>query len=170
MPQQRFLLLSDGSMTLNLELLTGSKVEVEIRRSGLARLSKNAAAYLEEEQGNPSLEREVWLTAGGKRLIYAQTLIPLNRIEEKLLEALRMEGNEPLGRVLNSKKIPFTKDRLEVGVVSCARASTDLGMDARTPLMARRYVLFNKGDRWVIKAAVTEIFSPDVIGSPCIGN
>lgn len=164
-PEERLLLLSSGSMTLDLELLSGKAVEVELKYSGKASLGSEAAAYLNEDAGKEAVERVAWLTVEQKRLVFAYTLIPLDRIQKSLLKALESRAREPIGTVLRSKKIPFQKENIEVGVLSCAPAALDLGIDASTPLVSRRYILFDrkKSGRWTIKALVTEIFSPVLI-------
>lgn len=170
LPQQRLLLFSDGSLTLELELLYGSRVEVELKRNAPSHIDKETASYLGEECGKEAVEREVWLTAGEKRLVFAKTIIPANCIDAGLKKTLEKESGEPIGRVLNSKKIPFIKEKLEVAVVRSAHAADDLGIGRESLLLARRYVLFNRKEdskRWIIKAAVTEIFSPGVM--PCHG-
>jgi len=167
-PHQLLLLLSDGSMTLELGLLSGNRVEVEVMYRGTTRLDDRLASYLDEEPGTGAIVRDVWLTDGKKRLVYAHSLIPLSRLRPGLLDELERYSNEPLGRVLNSKKIFFCKEKLEVATVKCERVSKDLGIDPASPLVARRYILFNRQgkDDWVIKASVLEIFSPEVVPSP----
>lgn len=168
-PHQRLLLLSDGSLTRELELLSGERVDVELIYTGDAVLSEGEAAYLEERSGTDALEREVWLTAGGKRLVYAHSLIPGERVDRKLLDALGKNPNEPLGRVLVSKKIFFSKEKLEVCALKSERIANGFGVNEETAFIARRYVLFNKErDRWVIKAAVLEVFSPGLIPGPAL--
>jgi len=165
-PHQKLLLLSDGSMTLDLELLFGSAVEVEVKFTDTASLSALDAAYLEEGESMEVAEREVWLTVGGKKLVWARSLIPLQRVSAEIKETLARHSNEPIGRVLNSKKIFFSKKKLDVGVVTCPHASEDLGLAPDTPLVARRYILSNRqGHDWLIKAAITEIFSPEIISA-----
>ncbi len=167
LPHQKLLLLSDGSLTLDLELLYGSKVEVEVKYKGTGPLPEQAACYLDEKAGGTVMEREVWLTVEGKKLVYAHTLIPLSCIEGGLKEELERNANEPLGRVLTSNKVFFSKEKLEVGVVRCRSAAAELGSPAQTPFIARRYILSNRQTSgvWVIKASVTEIFSPELVSS-----
>lgn len=167
LPHQKLLLLSDGSMTLDLELLYNSKVGVEVRFKGTSPLPGEDASYLEEKPGEDAMEREVWLTVDNRRLVYAHTLIPLSCIEGGLKEELERYANEPLGRVLNANRVFFTKEKLEVGVVRCPTAAGDLGAPASIPFIARRYILSNReaASGWIIKASVTEIFSPGLVTS-----
>lgn len=169
-PQQKLLLLSDGSMTLGLEGLLGSRVEVDLRHRGHTPLGAQDAAYLGEDAGKESMEREVWLTIDGKRLIYAQTIIPLDRIDKSLLNTLNERGDEPLGRVLHTGHVPFIKENLEIAQLRCALAACGLGLKTDALFMARRYILLNKkeGGGWVIKASVTEVFSPEIISAPAL--
>ncbi len=166
-PQHRLLLVSDSSLTLNLELLFGTRIKAEIRYSTVTGLDHEDAEYLEEPQGSPAMERNVWLTVEGRRLLYARTVMPLERIQKRLVKKIRENPEEPLGRILQSEKVPFAKDRLEVGLVRCREAAAGLGLDACTPMVARRYRLVNRhGSKgWIIKAALTEVFSPGLI--PC---
>lgn len=163
---EKLLLFSEGSMTLELELLTGKRVDVELKFMGERPLSAEEAEFLGVERDSPAMEREVWLTAGGTRLLYAHTLIPLGCMDAGVKEALDQMSSVPLGRVLSSKGILFAKERLEAGLVNCEAASVDLGLKADASLYARRYILYNRGGQgWVIKAAVTEVFSPGLIGN-----
>ena len=161
------LLCSDASMTLDLESLLGSRLAVEVRLRDTTTVDRDEALYLGEDVGSEAFEREVWLTAGDRRVLYARTLIPIERIDPKLIEALEKGHAEPIGRVLNSKKIPFSKKRLEFGVVCCERLAADLGVDGRTPLAARRYILKSENiyGGLAIKASVTEIFSPELVSA-----
>lgn len=168
---EKLLLFSEGSMTLELELLTGKRVDVELKYLGERGLSVEEADFLDVEPGETAMEREVWLVAGGSRLLYAHTLIPNRCIDSDVKKALDDMSSEPLGRVLTSKGILFAKERLEAGRVRCETAALDLGMEADTTLYARRYILYNRGGQgWVIKAAVTEVFSPGLVGNAGVGR
>lgn len=161
---EKLLLFSEGSMTLELELLTGKRIDVELRLMGERPLDKGEAGFLGVKEGDPAMEREVWLLAGGERLLYAHTLIPLECIDRGVKEALDQMSSEPLGRVLTSKGVLFAKERLEAGLVLCEAASVDLGLSTESALYARRYILYNRsGAGWVIKAVVTEVFSPRLV-------
>jgi len=171
-PHQKLLLLSDGSLTVELELLYGGRVEAEVIHHGYTTLSPEEADLLLEDQENESVERLVWLTVGGRRLVYARTLIPLGCLDGSLREELARRSGEPLGRVLNSIKIPFGKEGLEIGVIRCEAAASGFEAAPSTPLVARRYLLSNIGfdDRRVIKALVTEFFSPEALPAWSTGD
>ena len=166
-PHQKLLLLSDGSLTLELEILTNDKIRAEIIRTGTGKIEKQDAGYLEVESSCLALKRTVWLIASGKRLVYAHTVIPLSRIDAGVLEAMEKNPEEPLGRVFLEKGVFFLKDKLEIAAIECAEAATGLGLKKTTRLFARRCILTNKtnGGEWLIKAAVIEVFSPDIV--PC---
>lgn len=170
LPHQRLLLLSDGSLTLDLELLWKSMVDVEVKHKGVTTLSKEDADYLEESPDKGALEREVWLTIDSRKLVYARSVIPHDRINRELLDDLEAHSEEPLGRVLTTRKVFFSKKKLELSVVRCEEAALDLGLEEKTPLIARRYILFNleNPESWIIKASVTEIFSPEIIEGDAI--
>jgi chorismate-pyruvate lyase len=162
--KERMILLSDGSLTLQLEALLNSRVSVEVKLSAATGLSSSSAAYLGEEPGIDSIEREVWLMVKDERLVFAHLVIPVSCIEPWLLTALK-EGAEPLGRVLQSREIPVLKEALEIGVVTAPEVSVDLGLTPETRLFARRYRLTNKkdGGGWTIKAEICEILNPALV-------
>ncbi|MBI2399781.1 MAG: chorismate lyase [Deltaproteobacteria bacterium] len=163
---EKLLLFSEGSMTLELELLTGKRVDVELKLKDERPLTGAEAEFLGVAPGVMAVEREVWLVAGGTKLLYAHTLIPVQCLDKEVRRALDEKSSEPLGRVLSSRGILFAKERLEAGRVRCEAASKDLELNTGASLYARRYILYNKGTRnWVIKAAVTEVFSPALIGA-----
>ncbi|TAN60939.1 DUF98 domain-containing protein [bacterium] len=166
---QRLLLLSEGSMTVNLELFSGSgeKVEADVRFAGSGALDEGEALCLEEDKGKGAFEREVWLKITGKMLICARTVIPFDRIDAVLLKTLMDEdAPQPLGRILREKNMGFSKEKIELAVLTSPQVSKVLAVSANTPFAARRYVLLSKAGAaglWNIKASIMEIFSPELI-------
>ncbi len=61
-----------------------------------------------------------------------------------------------------------TKEQLEAGVIESKGAARGFSIPEKTPLMGRRYILegSNGPGKWVIKAALMEIFSPEIIPAP----
>ncbi len=162
--KERMILLSDGSLTLQLEALLNARVSVEVKRSAASELSADSAKYLDEEPRADSIEREVWLSVNDERLVYAHLVIPVSSIEPWLLAALK-EGAEPLGRVLQAREIPVLKEGLEIGIVNAPELCADLSIEKDALLYARRYKLSNRKEDggWIIKAEICEILSPALV-------
>ncbi|MBI5970778.1 MAG: chorismate lyase [Deltaproteobacteria bacterium] len=165
-PHQKLILLSDGSLTLELEILTDCKIRAEVIRTGTSEIAAPDAGYLDVELNCKALKRTVWLIASGKRLVYAHTVIPLKNVDAGILEAIEKTPEEPLGRIFLEKGVFFTKDKLEIAAIRCAEAAEGLGVKKDAPLFARRCILTNKANGGKsMKAAVIEVFSPDIV--PC---
>ncbi|MFQ5480709.1 MAG: chorismate--pyruvate lyase family protein [Thermodesulfobacteriota bacterium] len=167
--REEALLFSPDSMT---EILEGIfKIEVEVRAVLRERRSMDiqSAAYLQDAEGAEALARGVWIMAHKQPLIYAFSLIPLGSVTAALLKALEGEVPEPIGRTLNSSGIPFIKENLEAGVIRSPFVAEGLHLPAEKTFFARRYVLRGeKSGALVIKAAIIEVFSPELISTECI--
>jgi chorismate-pyruvate lyase len=164
-PHERPLVVSDGSMTLALELLLGARVSIELKRSDQTELDPEGAEYLQEKAGGLALAREVWLVADRKRLVFARSIMPIERIDKGILRHIEGHPAEPIGRVLADKNAYFSKQGLEIAIVNCPSVAFDLSIDQDTGFLARRYMLSSKDKKgsWLIKAAMTEIFSPELV-------
>ncbi len=166
-------------MTEALERRFKVRVQAEVIVNGLTALPEATAAFLggggdgSAVEGEKALERGVWLKAGKLRLVYAHSLIPAEGVDAGLFEVLKGMDTEPIGRVLNSNNISFTKEKIEVGLVSCPQTALGLGIDGETTFFARRYILIGKKEGSAskgpsIRAAIMEIFSPGVISTASI--
>jgi len=112
-PALRILLTSDGSITLLLQSLLLSPIEVEILRQEETELDHAAAERLEAEPGVTALFRDVWLTAKGRRLVNASSVILLDGMAPPILAELR--GNrKPLGLLLQESGQLVSRDRLQI--------------------------------------------------------
>ncbi|MEE9591217.1 MAG: chorismate lyase [Thermodesulfobacteriota bacterium] len=169
LPHQLLLLVSDGSLTTHLETIYACRLDVEIRESNTILLDNSTSAYLGIEPGQEAVMRVVWLKAKGKKVVYANSILPIARIDGRLLEDIS-RAEEPLGRLLASD-YPFSmKECMEVGVVGSPGVASDLGLSKDTPFWTRRYRLSVQsadGDR-AIKAMVMEIFSSELLGRPVL--
>lgn len=171
-PEHRLLLSSDGSLTLDIERLIEAEIKIELISMAGGLLEPDAAAYLQAAPGAQVCERVVWLKTRKRRLVYAHTIFLLNKTDSAIIASLDASPDEPLGKVLNRKQIIFTKSRMQAGVVNCEQAASALDIKRNTLFIARRYVLADTGvsasmdNR--IKAAVTEVFSPELISSAAV--
>ncbi len=163
--EERFL-CSPDSMTSLLEEIYGAGIEVEAVVRERRTLDSRSAACLRASEGGEALVRGVWIKAGEEPLIYAFSLIPLESLESGLLLSLEGGRPEPIGRTLLSQGVSFTKEAMEAGIIRCPVVAEGLGIPAETPFFARRYLLVGEKDRaLVIKAAITEVFSPGLIST-----
>lgn len=171
-PEERFLLFSGGSTTLELEVLLGRSVAAEVTKTGFARLGPDDALYLGEGPLAPALERSVWLKAGDKRLVFAHTVMPVESLDRGLLKELSGGKREPLGRILSSMGIPAVKEGIEAALINCPEACAGFSIEAGTPLFAKRYLLKGGGGPGAsaIKAAVFEVFTPRLVSGPYLRN
>jgi len=112
-PALRALLTSDGSITLLLQTLLLSPIEVEILRQEDNKLDHAMADLLAAEPGSVVLARDVWLTARGRRIVSASSLILPGELSPSLLGALR-SSEKPMGLLLQESGEPVTRDQLQI--------------------------------------------------------
>jgi len=164
--REELFLFSPDSMTKLLEEMYGVELEVIAVLRDRRAMDNLSAAYLQTDEGAEALARGVWIKAGAKPLIYAFSLIPLNSVDKDLLAILESEDPEPIGRTLGRGNIPFSKQNMEAGVIICPSVARGLNLAEDKAFFARRYVLTGqKTGRLAIKAAITEVFSPELIST-----
>ena len=166
-PHQLLLLLSDGSLTTHLETLYNSPLTIEIKESGTTSIDEEDAAFLGVSKGDEAVARGTWLKIEGKKLVYAKTLLPTDKLESRVVEDVST-SDVPLGRLL-ARSHPFLrKDRSEMGVVTSPSIAGELEMAEDTPLWARRYLLMAQPEYGgaSLRAMVMEIFAPELMGTP----
>ncbi|MBI5892429.1 MAG: chorismate lyase [Deltaproteobacteria bacterium] len=161
---ERLLLSSDGSLTRLLESVYLSPIEVEVKNQKTEQIDAAAADYLGVSSNQDAVIRDIWLTKGRQRLVYANSVFPTSGLDKGFLEKL-IRGYEPLGHLLRSHNFLTLRDNWEIGIIQCPDAALDLSIPIDTPLWARRYRLLanplTTGNG--ITAAIMEIFSPDVL-------
>ncbi|MBI3754215.1 MAG: chorismate lyase [Deltaproteobacteria bacterium] len=166
-PQQKLLLLSDGSLTKFLETSNRSPVDVEIKNHETRRLEKDEAEYLEVDAPQDAIIRDVWLIQNKRRLVYARSIFPLSGLDKHFIETIAA-GIEPIGKSLTGHGLSASKDKLEICAVHCIDANNALNLAPEAILWAKRYRLSAQTPSGVegIKASITEIFSPEIAGRP----
>lgn len=166
-PQHRLLLLSDGSLTSFLEALNQYPMRVKIKNHKARKIEKEEAAYLEVDAFQDAIIRDVWLIQNRKKLVYASSVFPLAGLDKHFIEEVAA-GIEPLGRTLVGHGLSAYKDKREICAVRCIDANRAFDLASDAVLWARRYRLAAQGHSGAkkIKASITEIFSPDIVGVP----
>jgi chorismate-pyruvate lyase len=161
-PVQRILLMSDGSTTALLQALWLTPIRVEVIRQEKIPLDPPTADFLGVESGGDALAREAWLTADGRRLVYASSVILLEALPPPLLQAVSGR-QKPLGLLFHEAGQPVVRDRLQIALVSAPPAIPIPSWTASGPFWMRRYRM-RLGTRPGLKtiASVQEQF----IGAP----
>ncbi len=163
--EDKEMLVSVGSFTLDLEARVGAEIGVELQAIRDCRIRPELAAYLGVKPFEPALERDVWLVSGGVRLIYARSIIPHSCTGKDLLTLLS-GGDRPIGRILGDEGIDFYKDSMEFAVIDGQGQALEFGLEPAERYIARRYRLFKRNNEgWVINASVTEVFTPSLISA-----
>lgn len=157
------LLLLRGSLTRRLEALSGSVVKVELRKVLRRPLDKDEGAYLMASPGEDSIEREVWLKAGGKRLVYARSVFPSSLTGKKFSRVLKT-SRKPLGSVFSLENIGVRREAFELAVITDKKISKGFGLKKEVSLFGRRYRLIGLAGNGAkrIKGIVVEVFSPSL--------
>ena len=154
----RLLLGADGSMTRAIEMLRQTSVALEVRGQEQVPIDPEWAAFLATEPLQPAIARRVWLTAAGRREVFAESMIPLAGLAPELRAAIELR-RQPLGLALGEDALPSAKDRVGIGRV---RVGVDLGrhgLEIGRLLWARRYRLAVPGR---LTAAIVEILGPNL--------
>jgi chorismate-pyruvate lyase len=112
-PALRALLTSDGSITLLLQSLLLTSIEVEVLRQEDIELDQTMAGLLSAVPGSAVLARDVWLTAKGRRIVSASSVILVGELSPLLLRALR-SSERPMGLLLQESGERVTRDRLQI--------------------------------------------------------
>ncbi len=162
-PAVKSLILSTRSLTCELEAVYGVDVEVELKRVGFCTIEPELSSYMGIPPYCRGFEREVWLRAGGKRLVYAVSVFSTEHTEKRLIAILK-DARKPMGRVFVEENIPFNKEALEIATEIKDNKKFGFPVKEGTPV-ARRY-RFSRRDgegRWLVNGAVAEVFSPELV-------
>lgn len=158
-PTARLLLTSDGSMTQMLEALTFSSASMDIERQGLLPAGHQLPELISASDTKEVLDREAWLYAGGKKLIYAHSLLTVSEGNETAIDSIK-ETNKPLGKVLREDCVKTLRTSCRIGTVKSSGISTSFGIDPETILWARYYRLNTDSG---IDGIIFELFSPELL-------
>jgi len=116
LPLHRVLLGHDGSMTLLLELIVCSEVELATIRQSVVPCPEGAAELLGADAGVAANERDIIIMKKSDRtpLLYARSYTPLSRLKPEFKEDL-MKADIPIGRIMQKYRIEARREILDVG-------------------------------------------------------
>lgn len=150
-PPWKLLLLSDGSVTRHLQVLTGESTEVDvIDMSAIGMAPDQAPPFLDLITG-PRLRRQVWLrTAAGQRLAYAASWWDAAQVDDYLANR-----RLPMWASLAAQKAELYRELCQVVKGRCA--ALEEAFSCNSPLWGRYYFFWHAGKPLTL---VYEVFSP----------
>ena len=161
-PDVGSLIVSTKSLTYELEALYGESLMVELNKVGYLTIEGELAQYMGVAAGTKGLDRQVWLTIKGRRLVYARSIFSVEHTEQRLIALLKQE-RRPIGRVFVEEKIAVSKEALEIATEIKDNRQFGFSPQDGHPV-ARRYRLSRRDEagRWYVKGVVFEVLSPEL--------
>ena len=152
---QRLLLMTDGSVTTLLEVLTGKPVVVKTLLQQVVRADTERAAALDVEEGDNINYRVVVLKNDDDRpLIYAESYTPIARVQKEFRHDL-MKADIPIGRILTQRRIESRREIRRVDTTSNDELSDLFGVPHNVLLLSRTYDIISHG---MVLMRITETF------------
>ncbi|MEO0853755.1 MAG: chorismate lyase [Cyanobacteria bacterium J06648_11] len=152
-PSWQLLLLSDGSTTRNLQLISGDRISADIISTEPVLLEGENAPDSVAALELPTLRRQVWLTSTkGDRLAYGVTWWNQQQFETTLTDP-----SQPIGATLSERRIELYREPLSFFLGESAALAEGFGQSG--PFWGRHYMLWHQQRPL---AAVYEVFSSAV--------
>jgi beta-ribofuranosylaminobenzene 5'-phosphate synthase len=153
---QRLLLMTDGSVTTLLEVLTGKPVVVKTLLQQVVRADTERAAALDVEEGDNINYRVVVLKNDDddRPLIYAESYTPIARVQKEFRQDL-MKADIPIGRILTKRRIESRREITRIGTTANDELSDLFGVPHNVPLLSRTYDIISHG---MMLIQITETF------------
>lgn len=153
---QRLLLMTDGSVTTLLEVLTGKPVLVKTLLQQVVQADTERAATLGVEEGDNINYRVVVLKNddSDQPLLYAESYTPVARLQRELKHDL-MKADIPIGRIMTRRKIESRREIRDIEIVSNEELSDLFGVPHDVLFLSRTYDII-RHDMVLIR--ITETF------------
>ena len=153
---QQLLLMTDGSVTTLLEVITGKPVVVTTLLQQVVEADAERASALDVEEGDNINYRVVVLKNDDNHqpLIYAESYTPIARLKKEFRHDL-MKADIPIGRIMNQRKIESRREIRRIEIVCNEEVSDLFGVAQNVPLLSRTYDIISH-DTVLIR--ITETF------------
>jgi len=153
---QRLLLLTDGSVTTLLEVLTGKPVAVKTLVQQIVRADAETAAALDLEDGDSVNYRVVILKNDDedRALIYAESYTPVARLQKEFKHDL-MKADIPIGRIMAQRRIESRREIRSIETISNEELSDLFRVPHQVPLLSRTYDIISHD---MVLMRITETF------------
>ena len=126
---QQLLLMTDGSVTTLLEVITGKPVVVTTLLQQVVEADAERASALDVEEGDNINYRVVVLKNDDDHqpLIYAESYTPIARLKKEFRHDL-MKADIPIGRIMNQRKIESRREIRRIEIVCNEEVSELFGV------------------------------------------
>jgi beta-ribofuranosylaminobenzene 5'-phosphate synthase len=153
---QRLLLMTDGSVTTLLEVLTGKPVVVKTLLQQVVKADMERAAALDVEEGDNINYRVVVLKNddSDQPLVYAESYTPVARLRKALRHDF-MKADIPIGRIMTRRKIESRREIRRIEILSNEELSDLFGVPNNVPFLSRTYDIIHHD---LVLIRISEIF------------
>lgn len=153
---QRLLLMTDGSVTTLLEVLTGKPVVVTTLLQQVVKADTDKAADLDVAEGDNLNYRVVVLKNehDDRPLIYAESYTPIARLQKEFRHDL-MKADIPIGRIMAQRKIESRREIRHIETTLNEELSDLFDVPHNIPMLSRTYDIISHG---TVLIRITEMF------------
>lgn len=140
---QKILLTTDGSVTAILDVLKDN-VNITTLIQEFVPADVEMARHVQVDEGKTVNYRVVTINSGTEPLIYAISVVPLNRLNEDIREDM-IRADTPIGRILKNHDI---ESRREIKSVFMEDADQNVKEIFKTdsPFLSRTYDIIYRGE------------------------
>jgi beta-ribofuranosylaminobenzene 5'-phosphate synthase len=153
---QQLLLMTDGSVTTLLEVLTGKPVVVTTLLQQIVKADADKAVDLDVAEGDNINYRVVVLKNENeyRPLIYAESYTPIGRLQKDFRHDL-MKADIPIGRIMAQRKIESRPEIRSVEETLNEDLSDLFGVPRNIPMLSRTYDIISHA---MVLIRITETF------------
>ncbi|HXY87895.1 MAG TPA: chorismate pyruvate-lyase family protein [Candidatus Acidoferrales bacterium] len=137
---QKLILLTDGSITTLLEVITAKPVTVSTLVQKIVKADNEIAELLEIEEGDSINYRVVTLrnVDSAKPLIYAESYTPISRLLKEFKYDL-MKADIPIGKIMQERKIESRREIEKIEMIFNDEYSEIFDVSYHIPMLSRTY-------------------------------
>lgn len=153
---QKLILLTDGSITTLLEIITGKPVTVKTLIQEITKADYEFSELLEIEEGDNINYRVVILKNVGSEtpLIYAESYTPISRLQKQFKRDL-MKADVPIGKIMRERKIESRREIEKIESLFNDELSEIFDVSHHVPMLSRTYNIINNN---MVLIRITETF------------
>ncbi len=153
---QKLILLTDGSITTLLEIITGKPVTIKTLTQGITKADYEISELLEIEEGDNINYRVVILknVDSDTPLIHAESYTPISRLQKQVKHDL-MKADIPIGKIMRERKIESRREIEKIETLFNDELSEMFAVPHHVPMLSRTYNIINND---MVLMRITETF------------